>query len=390
MFSALIAGVALTQGLGIDLWVDGKGMLRFAREGRAVYAKRARLVAQGGELVGPGGCPLLPSIRVASTGQSLSVDLEGRLTVVTGSSRTEIGRLVLAVVPDESRLAADGAFLISAERPTLGEPGEGVLGVIRSTEGAAVHAQATITKPTLVAPYVGPVRAAVTGPGTIKVRPVSQIAGSRMLLGELADISGPADLVERLSKAEVGDSPTFGVSRGIDSVSIESWLSRAGFATKDIRLEVPPGARAERAAQRIPESRFTDAAIEAARSRIGIAAPLSSDSQQGEFVCPAGAVALEVEALNQSGTSITATVAVRVDGKRYNARALSLHIDGGAVAIRPGQSVKVVIRSAGAVVEISGKARTGGVLGQSVTVVTASGTTHTGRVTGPDQVEVKL
>ena len=108
--------------------VDGEGFLRFVRDGRVVYAKEAELVARDGRLCHRLGPAVIPSITVGST---FEIDLEGNVR----SGGVVVGRLVLATFAVPVSKIEEG-FLVSPERPKLGNPGEGVIGVVRSTRTA--------------------------------------------------------------------------------------------------------------------------------------------------------------------------------------------------------------------------------------------------------------
>lgn len=241
-----------------------------------------------------------------------------------------------------------------------------------------------------VAPYRAPQGKQVE-PGTaqISVAANSEVAGDKILLGEIATIEGDAKLCKQLDTLEIGDSPVFGVTRGLDRLSVETRLVQAGYKPTSVTLNMPVGAKLHRKAQTIPSDQFVQAAMSAAESKMP-GATFKCDQQSLDFSAPMGKVDLTVENCAVNRTSTTVTVAVLVDGKRINARNVILKPDGPSQRVTAGQAVKIVLRSGGAVVEVNGKSRNGGFMGQAVTVVADTGSVLTGTVVGSDRVEVKM
>src|SRR5689334_4157400 len=114
MISSLVCCVLLSGGPVLKVRVDGDGYLRFARNGRVVYAAAASLSVAEGELVGPGGVAVLPAILVPSGAAGLSVDLQGNVSYRNGGSDVAAGRLVLALFPKNEALRLEDGFLVAA------------------------------------------------------------------------------------------------------------------------------------------------------------------------------------------------------------------------------------------------------------------------------------
>ena len=145
-----------------------------------------------------------------------------------------------------------------------------------------------------------------------------------------------------------------------------------------------------RKAQVIGKDAFIQAATAAAQTKLSADIPLSCIDNYGDFAAPFGEVELRPEEINTSTSQVSVTLGIYVAGKRINSRTVNLRPDVTAARIAAGTPVKVVMKSSGVTVEVGGKARTGGFLGQTITVVTDTGSTLEGRVIGPDRVEVKI
>ena len=396
MIGILLGSVVLAGNFSVDVRVDGQGLMRFARDGRAVYAKEAHLTVTDG-ILGKAGVSLLPEIRVPASTESISIDLEGNVTGIAHESKVALGKLVLAIFPLEDGLVPDGPFLVAKDRPKLCEAGDDTAGVFRMAGDTAkqpakvadkVVADATPTKH-VVAPYHSPTKApAVAGKAQIDINTESQVAGDKILLGEIATIAGDGKVCEQLKALEVGDSPAFGVTRGLDRSSIESRLIQAGYKADAITLNMPTSAKLQRKSQTISGDQILQAAIAAATQKApGVT--YKNDQPALDFLAPLGEVTLTAENFAINRTATVVTVAVLVDGKRINSRNVTLKPDS-SFGITAGQIVKITLRSAGAVIEVGGKARTGGLAGQTVTVVADTGAVLNATVTGPDRVEVKM
>lgn len=366
----------------ITVRVDGDGYLRLLRDGRAVYAKSATLtVLADGRLGTTSGDPVLPTLSVPAGTQTLTIDLEGNISAA-GSS---IGRLVLALFPASAALKEQGGILLATDRPKLGNPGEGTNGVIR-TGGQT---------PTLPATRGESAIAIVSGKARITGRPVAEIAGDTVRLGDLATIEAAEPLRTTLAQIDLGETPAFGVRRVYDRTRIATRLRSAGIPAENVELIIPASINVTRQAQSIPHSAFIAAAQKALQENPSAAAQYACDETAPDFKAPMGDARLVVESvsgLNTSACSIK--VAVFVDGKRINSRTVGLTATALPEVIKAGTPVKVRIVAGGATVEMSGIARTTGKVGDQISVELrpdgAEKTLHLARVIGAGVVEVKL
>ncbi|HRI44568.1 MAG TPA: hypothetical protein PLL78_06100 [Fimbriimonadaceae bacterium] len=384
MIGVLLACSLALPSLKID--VEGDGYLRFVRDGRIVYAKSATLTLSEGVLVSEAGHPVAPTIMVSGQPTKLEIDLEGRVRAAYSAGPKEVGRLVLALFKGTAPAAGSGGFLVSSEKPTLVNPGEGATGVIRMS-GPATPSKSLGTPKTTTKPVDAPKSDAAR----IDVRAVSEVSGRQFTLGEIAEIQGN----EALAAIVMGESPALGIERGIDKTRIVSRLKMAGVDTAKLDIRVPSNAKVVRKGQKIEHERFLQTATEAAKALVPDSGDWVSTSNQGAMTVPEGEVELTAERSTRKGAQVSITVGVVVDGKRFNSRTLTLTAGPGTKAVRSGAAVRVRVISNGAVVEVAGRTKGPASVGASVEVVTNASpqmpsTTLSGKLVSESLVEVRL
>jgi len=405
-FTSLLFSMILASGPALDVRVDGQGLFRFVRDGRAVYTKSAHLIVRDGRLVATSGNDLLPAIDVPGPITGLDVDLQGDVFAIQGGAKAAIGRLVLASFSDEGELLTDNGFLIARDRPTLGNPGDDLFGVVRkagdvakpSFVPTAIPLPKTYTTPTpkplqpVPMPSVAGSAAQQIKPTmpVITVRAQGQSQGDHIMLGDIADVSADDSLKQLLITTPIGNTPAIGVPRGIDSASIIAALERAGFKPGSYVLNTFTGARITRQCQEIDQTQFVAAACEAVQERLGISAPMDCQIAEPAMACPMGEISLKAEQCNKSPMGASVMVAVYVDGMRFNARLIQLSPDKNAFGVKPGDTVKVELRASGAVVQTTAKVRAQAWSGQKVTVETDTGAVLQGTLNANGTVEVEL
>jgi hypothetical protein len=345
--TALLLGFA-GQALQLHAVVDGDGYMRFVREGRIVYSASATLEPHDGLLMS-GGLPVAPAIRIPTDAIGIEIDLAGNVVAIGKSGKQTCGRLVLASF--DKAPTQNSGFLMAAGKAVIGNPGQGLFGVIR-TSGRTNSGQG------------------------ISIKPLSEVTADTFTLGDIAQVDAS------MANIVIGPSPAIGVDLVITVPRLKAILARAH---SDSSLMVPPRAIVRRKAQAIKQEDFVAAAIKAAGSGL----PLVCNDNFSDFQAPLGQVELKGEGVTTNGATMSVTIAVSVDGKRINSRIVNLHPDASA-QIRPGAVVKIVMKSSGVTVEVPGRARTGGMIGQPITVVTDTGSVLMGTVVGGDKVEVKL
>ena len=356
----------------LHLHVDGDGYLRFARGSQAVYSADAALTTSSGILASQEGYPLLPQIHVPSDGAGVRIEMDGTVTV---SGKTA-GRIVLASFGGAS-LQKLGSYFTSSNRSAIGYPGDGVFGVIRSL-GASRLA--------LAAPQYAKKESSLI----IEVRLHSEVEKPHILLGDIADINGPQSQQETIAALDLGSTPILGAQRGITRSYILASLRSQGVDTSKIDIVCPVGSIVIRKGQKVEEDALVAAALDSAKTKLGIDFPLRSERSVSEAWVPTGQIEINARDVAPSGDGATVNLEIDVDGTATAHRTVYLVPTTAVPQIRSGDPLKIRLIKNGAVVEVSGKARSGARVGGTVTVETESGATFTGLLKSPSTVEVKL
>lgn len=379
MITTLLAGLVLSAPPTVNVKVDGDGYLRFARQGRIAYAKIASLTVFNGALVGPQNAETLPRIAIPGDTTGLTVTLDGTVSGKSGGRKTDFGKLVLAMFPKGAKLTnIDNYYLGSADKPTLADPGDGLTGVIRLGQGGPAGL-ASNTK-----------AAAYTGKPEIRVNPLSEVPGPKVSLGEVAEIVASPEIKAKLEQLDLGIAPVAGIPRPLVPSRIMALVQMAGFKMKDINIVCPPDAKIALQVQKIQSDTFIETAKQAVLQQLGTKVELSCSQSFPEFNAPMGELKLEAGKIAKTQNGFTVPVAILVDGKRLNSRIVNLTVDATAGAIKAGDTVRIYVKSAGATMEVSGRARTGGFVGQQITVVASTGSVHQATVLSASEVEVRL
>lgn len=382
MTSALLIGLILAAPSPLKVKVDGDGYLRFVRDGRIVYAKETQLQVARGVLVGTQGVALLPQISVPSNVADLSVSLDGFISGKSGAKVIDLGRLVIALFKPGTALSPKEGYLIATDRANLTNPGEGLAGVIRSEFGGAPSEQPT-TPAASTKPH--------TGKPEIKIRALSEVAGPTVTLGEVAEISASEEDRTKLEAIVLGDAPVAGIPRPLVQSRLLFLIQQAGFKSKDIEISIPLEAKIALKIQKVTATQFISAAKDAVAQQLGVNLPLTCSQSISDFNAPVGELKLEAGQATKNQAGFTVLVSILVDGRRLNSRLVALNLDSASiVAIKSGDPVRIHLKSAGASIEVTGKARTSGFLGQQITVVSSTGSVHLATVVSAGEVEVKL
>lgn len=364
MAASLIFAFLVSAPQPLNLYVEGEGWLRFEREGRAVFAREARLTISEGRLVNEEGLSLLPAVS-ASTTEGLKADLEGRL--ILGSS--ELGRLVLAKFPAGSAMTEVKKMFVAADRPSLGSAGEGSFGVIRVGTRPAPGTQPVrppVINPQSQASQANPVKtpdprpnppitAPQTGPLTISVRSESSLSSEAIRLKDIAEISGAG--AEKAGDIVLGTTPALGVPRPIALSLIETRLTASGFTRGSWRLSFPDKVVVKRLGREITHEEFVQAAKEALEKILPQGSTVEPEGTSLPMACPLGEVQLIALTPKVSRDRTTVEVEVRHEGRRFNAKQLSFKVTTPLSGFKVGQEVQVRVKSGGASVMTKGKIR---------------------------------
>lgn len=379
----------------VTVRVDGEGYLRFLRDGRLVFAKDAKLVVRGGKLAHWDGPLVTPNVALAE-GQDFTIGLDGTIL----SAGRDVGRLVLAIFPDDIRPIESQGFLVAAERPQLANPGEGIAGVIR-TEGKAEmpksppveesRDETPVASPKTVAGGVAPPTEAFLKAGGVQIviDDMTEVEGDTIRLGEIATIYANSELAPKLAAIEISQTPPFGVNRIIDRSLLTARIRAAGLDPAKYVIVGSAQAKVTRPGQTVAHDDFVKAAIDASITKFGRNVTPQAKSQVNPLAVPKGSLELVAERISQSGSVVTVVVAALVDGKRINSRTISLvAAETAAPSFRPGDTVNVRVRSGAIVVETTGRVKSVDPIAGTVTVVTETGATKIGILGNDGFVEV--
>lgn len=402
MIHALIAATLLQSPTpDLVVKVDGPGLMRYVRDGRAVYAKSANLIVRDGKLVTASGLALLPSVSVPTATDQVLVSLDGTLSVKRSDKPFKIGQLVLALFDNENSLVEDNGYLIARERPQLSDPGTELSGVIRTVSPARSTDPAPKPIAAKALQVIAPYKAAQMGAAvvaqpkpsampSIVIRTQAEVSGDRFSLGDIGTVLAEPELKAALEDVPVGESPVIGVVRGVDQPSVVAALSRAGFKSGSYSLTFPVACRVKRKSQEVPDEQFVKVARQAIQEQCKTTIPLRNEVAQPAMALPLGEVSLKPELVNHMGRGFMVAIGVYVDGKRINARLVQMGADKDAVSVSAGQALKVILRLNGASVETPARAKETGYVGQEIGVETSTGATLRGIVLANGSVEVRL
>lgn len=351
--------------------VEGDGYLRFVQEGRTVYAKAATLHVRNGQLASIEGPRLLPAVAISSQPTGITVSEDGRITIDTNAGSFVAGRIRLARFPSNATLEPVGSFLVATLRPELGFPGENGFGNIG-------HLGQPETPRSLQS----------NSSVRIVVKPRSEVSSDRFKLGDIAEVKAPEAIAAKLRSVDIGDSPSYGVERGIDRSQVLGRLRMAKVLPEDVSIEVPASAVVVRKSQFVEHTQIVDAARAAAAQELGMSTTLTEEGKGTKLSVPPGKLTFEAEAVANSRDKVRVTIAILVDGKRYNSRTIIFDKPRPLPGVKSGEVVRIRIRSGDALVESRGKALGTANVGDRVGVKTETGTELSGQVVEPGVVEI--
>ncbi len=408
MVTSLVACLVLSSPVA-EIKVQGEGFLRFAREGRIVYAKSSKLAVNSGKLTSATGEPMMPAIILPNDTAKIEVTLEGAVTaVLPNKQKVSGGQIVLAQFANENELQADGCFLVAQWRPKLVSPGDGTAGVIRA---AGIDAETPVnqvpTNPiksepkkevkTQIAPkQTGTTKPtpAYTGTPIIVFHEENEIAEEKYTIGDIASIKADASTEKLISELILGNTPAIGITNKVTRSSVVAALSRVNIKKDEVSIEMPAFVTVRRPSQNLTSNDFNEAAIAYAKKQVPDTVTFEGHQNGPDYVAPLGKAELRGEAFSIRNGTAEVTVGIYVDGKRRNSRTVSLDARGAdgdfLQKIQAGTRVKIIVRSGTASITIFGKTKTAVFVGQSVEAVSDNRTTHIGILTDPSSVEVKI
>ena len=350
---------------GITYEIQGEGFFRFESEDGIVYSRTANLHAANGYLVNEDGLRISPPVRVTPEWR---IEKDGR--VVCG--KKTVGELVLA------KLNGAKAVLGNA-----GCEGFGTIILRASSLNTPISIQST------------PITSSESAGTKITVRPLSEINGPEITLGQVADITANELLKSRLENVSLGDAPKVGETRLITQTTILGALRAAHIDSKAFTVSVPTKALVHRASHKITGAELEQFARDWIAKNIPAAAALTLTTQAFERNIPEGELSLKVTNHRELGTAVIVTVEATVNATRVFATQLVFNAsvaDGKSEgAVKAGQTVRVVLLSNGVTVETTGKTQSSGVVGGNITVlIEDTKATVIGTLRADGIVEVKL
>ena len=376
----------------LSIKVDGEGYFRFVLGNKVAYARQVRLIVSNGKLSAADGSSLLPSVLVPEQATKLSVSLDGKISGTIFGREKQLGSIVLAMFTGMPSFKPVGLLSLSATKATVAAPGEGLAGVIRPIVKPQNNDSNPLTlqsKPYGFPPNGYNASTKILAKSEVKVKFTSEVNTEVLTLGDVADISGDSQLVEKLKNVDLGKSPILGTKKSLSTLLVKALISSQGVDMRQVSLTVPTGAVVERKAQRISPEEIAIAVQEAFKKKLNVDTILEPKSKINSMMVPPGTVSFEVSNTQLNPSDISTTVDISVDGKLAN----SLHLRYDITQlpqIKRGDVVRLRLISNTAKVEVNAKAKGTAFLGQSVTVETDNGTIHTGRLIGPSIVEVNL
>ena len=382
ILTVLIAGPLPTTYVRIE----GDGYLRFAKGTQVMYARQAKLTATAQGLMASDGTLMIPRL-VAPVGTTkLNIGMDGTITAELPSGQKQMGRLVIAIFDPKAGFNHVGSYVTTTAKPTLTNPGEWVAGVIRTTPLVAKAKAVTEVS-------VEKTNTAAQGfatPGLeVTVNKDSQLENDHILLGDIAKIDGDPEIVEKLKVINLGTTPIMGATRGLTAQNIRANILSVVKTLKNVKISVPDGATVGRKCQKIEPSAINDAVSQAFKAKFSFETQLQDKNHLFAFFVKPGALAMQVGQLSLNGTQLTGVVEVTVDNQLTNTVRVVYEMPTVSM-VKRGDVVRLRLTSNAAMVEVSAKATSNGYLGQSITVQTDNGTTHTGTLVGPNTVVVKL
>lgn len=398
MLAALLFSQALASPT-LSIRVDGEGYFRFQKGASVAYARQVKLEIKNGTLCASDGSMMLPQVLVPEQCESLSCTIDGRIMGSMFGRQKQFGSVVLAMFSSTPSFKPAGVLSLTAARSTVSNPGEGLAGVIRPIVKPSESFQTSRTNP-----QKAPTQSKTTTSSAqsfasnakselvkseVKVNATTLIEAEYFTLGDIAAVTGDVQLVEKLNKVEIGRSPIIGTKKVLSTMLVRALIASNGIDIRAVELSVPSGASVERKGQKVQADDISAAVSEAFRRKFGIDTRLEPKSRLESLLVAPGKVSIEVANPQLNPSDISVTVDVMVEGKLAN----SLHLRYDITQlpqVKKGESVRLRIQSNLARIEVNAKTKNSAFLGQTVTVETDSGTTHTGKLIGPSLVEVTL
>jgi hypothetical protein len=365
--------------------------MRFARDGRMVFAREATLMISQGRLAAAPGVFVMPSILISGAPTRIRVSRDGTVLVTQDSTESKVGTLSLALFSPNAGLQPVGEFWVSPERPRLAAADSNGSGWFStpttptrepsppgraSTEGAASNGRQRPPTPQNTRVQ-------------IQIRQESMVEHASFTLGDVADVISLGENSDRARAIVLGDTPPVGIKRRIDRERVLLRLRMAGIDPTALSIVIPPDANVQRPSQVIPHEKFVEAAQQALTEVVGAEAQITDLNPMPPMTLGVGDVSFVTKSPSISGTRASVVVEVRVGDQKVNSRTVQLGVSGRIPLPKVGSMVTLRARVNGVRVQQTVKVvRTSGL--NQVEVETAEGTRLSGRLVEAGVIEVIL
>jgi hypothetical protein len=342
-------------------------------QGRIVAAKEMSLAVVEGEVRDADGRGLVPSVRAKAT--EIAVEPDGAIVSVTPSGRFVIGRLMLALYPEGAQSEKRGNVFVFADRAKLVSPGG---------EAGSLKLKGAPTKPS-----TSPTQQVARSKAKIVVKAEIETDRETVTLGDLAEIEAAGDVKQKLAEIVVAETPPFRTRASLSRLTLERRLQQAGFTPDSYELSLAGTTFVKRATRTLAGNAIVEDAKKAVAQRGTPAEALVAEGSVADLDLPTGEVRVESNVFENS-LAFSVQLAYIHNGVRVGSRSVRLKASNEAIGVLRNEPVKLVLRSAGARVEVDAKAASDGLIGNRVTVRLDSGKTHQGTVVSRGVVEVNL
>ena len=393
--------------------VDGEGYLRFIKDGHVVYARSAKLGVDASGKLAFEGAEVLPGIEVPSGGTGLSIDLSGTVSIKVQGASVVIGHLVLARPTSAQSAQGSGDFFTFSDRPALSEPGDGDTGVIRVVSAVSTpiatpvvrtqseqRASMAVIQTNVAAASVKSSTKETSRPQKLDGRlqivfhDKTEVSKDSFTFADIADISGPEDLKQKVSEIKVGNTTIVGSTRIIDARLLRTRLIGADIPVEKCVLVMGDSIQVARKAQELSSDQFRDAALKVIQEKF----PSATNLVLAQPIKPAtvkdGAIDWITSDPTQNENGYSVTISVKLGGSLEATRSVTLTAGEKIQGCKLNELVNVTLHCPGMSVQCTGKAKSAALVGGKVEVlITGIGegpTTQIGVVTAPGQVTVEV
>ncbi len=407
--SVLAASSGQSPEVLANIKVDGEGYLRFAREGRLVFTKEAKLISLEGKLCHIDGPKLMPEITVPQSVKTIKITLDGTVTGFNGQLKFELGRLVLGVSTIGEKLRNEGNFEFASERMTVGFASEDLLGVIldltpKKVLGAGIDRPEfkppIENKPPLTLPKpepkpavistvsIKPTHAAIAVTEKVTFRPLFETELDEVRVRDVI-LTRNANMTDEYLDTIIDKTPTFGAVRKVDGFRLKTAIIAAKLDTKGNAFD-SSSCTIKRASQQIIQADFTNAAIVKIKQIYGDDVVGTATNNLPAMALPKGLLTFEVTLGVLSNMKVPATVSVLVNGSKFNSRTFLVELTGLPSMPKVGAVMTVITRVSGVRVETRGRVISVDQANRSATIETDEKVRLTGKVLNETTLEVKL